>query len=1423
MGDNQQNNAGSLFKSIYNDSPIGIEIYDCEGKLIDLNQSCMDLFGVLSKEEVKGFNLLNDPNLPKEYLTKLKRQETVHFESKFDFDLVKEYKLYKTTRSGKIYLDVLITPLFLEDNKYISNYLVQIQDVTDQKRAERKLVDLNQYLENQINERIIELRKSEEKYHIFLANFQGIAFQGNLDFTPIFFHGNVQEITGYTEEDFITGNPRWDQIILEEDKNKIADSIKNIHDVPNTVIEREYRILTKDGKYKWLSEIIQNISDKNGIPYLVQGVINDITKRKEAELKLKESEKKYRTLINNILDIIYEIDLDGLIIYLSPQTIDILGYTPDELIGRSAFRFIHPDDQPKVSDNQNYVINSGEVSSVEFRIRNKEGRYITVSSRGQLIEKDGDKRIIGLFRDVTDRRKIEEKVQEEKEKAEMYLNLVHVILVALDKEGNISLINKEGNDILGWNAGELIEKNWFKTCIPPQDRDRVFDYFKKLMRGEIDVVPFYENPIITKEGYEKLIAWSTILLKDSNGRIIGALSSGEDITEKKKAEQLLKESEAKFRTIAEQSLMGIIILQDNRIKYVNSAVLAMLDYTRDELLKMDAGGFINLIHPDDREFVQEIAKKRQMGIKTEVTGYEHRVLKKNGNCIWIQNYSKTINYRGNLADLITVIDITERKKAEVKIQESEKKLTDLIEAVPVGISITTPEGKIIECNSHAVQMHGYESKEELLKVPVINLYKNHSDREKFIELHKKQKVTDFEVQFRRKDSTIFWVTLSSVAYREENQTFYINSFQDITNRKISEIKLQQSEAELSAIYDFMPIAILLVDKEHRIRKINKLALNFTDRRKEEVFGIHGGEALRCLYSEQDPRGCGFSEYCKNCTIHNTILETYKSKKPHINIEATLHLLPGSIVNKVHLLLSTVPLEFAGENLVLICLIDITERKKTEEKLKESEKKYRTVVNNIPGMVYRGKSDWSVEFLSNCEVISGYKEEDFLLAKLNWIDIIHPEDSKSIITQGNKMSERPIALSQTYRIIMKDGSIRWVNDRKISLFDENGVFCGVDGIVYDISDYKIAEEKLRESEEKFRNIAEQTSLGLMIQQEGFIKFANSAVAEIFEYPLKEINNWSTEDLVKVIHNEDLKLINTKMKNVQSENFRSSEQFEYRIDTKSGIKWLEIIAKPIIYLGKKAVFATLIDTTGKKKVEEKLKEVNKLKSELISRTSHELKTPLVSIKGYTDLLLTQHYDLLDYYAISVLHEIKQGCYRLESLIKDLLETSELETGEVVLHKMEEDLSFLIRFCIKDLRGMIEMRNHKLFLDIPDNLITIFEKERIYEVIMNLLSNAIKYTPPDGKISIKSEVNEDNIIISVEDNGIGLNEAEKDKIFKKFGKVERYGKGMNVISEGSGLGLYISKRIIELHGGEIWVESEGRDKGSKFYFSLPRITKK
>ncbi|MHA1254284.1 MAG: sensor histidine kinase [Promethearchaeota archaeon] len=141
-------------------------------------------------------------------------------------------------------------------------------------------------------------------------------------------------------------------------------------------------------------------------------------------------------------------------------------------------------------------------------------------------------------------------------------------------------------------------------------------------------------------------------------------------------------------------------------------------------------------------------------------------------------------------------------------------------------------------------------------------------------------------------------------------------------------------------------------------------------------------------------------------------------------------------------------------------------------------------------------------------------------------------------------------------------------------------------------------------------------------------------------------------------------------------------------------------------------------------------------------------------------------------------------------------------------------------KQLQGIASLREQKIKVNIKEKFFTEFDKEKIYEVITNLLINAVKYTPVGGEITIESKQKNGNYVVSIKDTGIGLTKKEITQLFTQFGKIERYGQGWDVGIEGTGLGLYISKELMTLHDGKIWVESEGRNKGSTFFFSLPII---
>ncbi len=322
-------------------------------------------------------------------------------------------------------------------------------------------------------------------------------------------------------------------------------------------------------------------------------ILGRFFERKNADQMLHESESKLKNVLSAIPDQINIMDKDFNIIFCNDLVEELYG---PNVVGNKCYEIFHGFSD--VCDNCYVAITlkDGKIRDDECVRIDKDGNkhdcwcisnVATVNDKGEPVS------ILEISRDITEKKIAEKKLREseerfrnlnnvleqkvedrtrekmkEKNRAELYLNLVNVITVALDKEGNIALINKKGNEILEYEEGELIGKNWFKTCLPKNQINDVFEVFKKFISGQLEFFEFYENPVITKNGEERIIAWHNALLYDDNGNISGTLGSGNDITERKLAEQKLKESEERLRKFME-SAPDTFMLFDSEINMID--------------------------------------------------------------------------------------------------------------------------------------------------------------------------------------------------------------------------------------------------------------------------------------------------------------------------------------------------------------------------------------------------------------------------------------------------------------------------------------------------------------------------------------------------------------------------------------------------------------------------------------------------------------------------------------------------------------------------------------------------------------------------------------------------------------------------------------------------------------------------------------
>jgi PAS domain S-box-containing protein len=275
--------------------------------------------------------------------------------------------------------------------------------------------------------------------------------------------------------------------------------------------------------------------------YLV--VRRELHTRERAEAALRDSEDKYRVLMQRANDGIVIADAEtGSILDVNQRIEELTGLPADKLIGRHIAE-LHPDgDRDRCRKLFQEAGKRGNVITAELCVLHHSGedRDIPVEISAGIVEIGGKKIIQGIFRDITQRRAAEEALKKEKARAEQYLDVAGVIIRALDRTGAVTLINRKGSEILGYPEEEIIGKNWFDRFVPDRLRNEIWSVFSKLIAGELEPVEYYENPVITRGGEERIIAWHNSLLRDERGQVIATLSSGEDITGRKKAEELAR-------------------------------------------------------------------------------------------------------------------------------------------------------------------------------------------------------------------------------------------------------------------------------------------------------------------------------------------------------------------------------------------------------------------------------------------------------------------------------------------------------------------------------------------------------------------------------------------------------------------------------------------------------------------------------------------------------------------------------------------------------------------------------------------------------------------------------------------------------------------------------------------------------------------
>ncbi|PWB58415.1 MAG: diguanylate cyclase [Nitrosomonadales bacterium] len=374
-------------------------------------------------------------------------------------------------------------------------------------------------------------------------------------------------------------------------------------------------------------------------------------------------------------DAIFALDLEGRFILLNRTVERGTGKLAQEILGRNEAAIFPPETAHRQMADNRRVIDSGTTVDFEEVVPLSFGERVVLTSKSPLRDESG--KVIGLLgisRDITERKRMEEALRRERDRSQRYLDTVQTLIVALDAEGRITMINSAGCQLLGYTQAELLGRQWFEHCLPqPEGMEKVYSVFRRIMDSDLEHAEFFENPVLCRDGRQRLIAWHNACLTNEAGEIIGTLSSGEDITERKQAEAALRESEARYRSVVD-SVKEVIFQTDAQgmWTFLNPAWTEITGFTIDESLgKL----FLDYVHPDDRQRNAELFEPL-IQRKKDYCRHEIRYLHRDGGFRWIEVYAQlTLDEKGRIAGTSgTLSDITARKTAKEALYQQAEEL-----------------------------------------------------------------------------------------------------------------------------------------------------------------------------------------------------------------------------------------------------------------------------------------------------------------------------------------------------------------------------------------------------------------------------------------------------------------------------------------------------------------------------------------------------------------------------------------------------------------------------------------------------------------------------------------------------------------------------------------------------------------------------
>ncbi len=1337
-----------------------------------------------------------------------------------------------TRRDGTTFPVLLNGSLLRDPAGQAAGIVWTTQDFTQQQRAEDAI------------------REREERFRTLIENAPIGVYRTTPDGRIVTANPALVKMLGYTSfEELAARNLEKKGFHAPYPRSEFRSRIER----EGTIVGLEAAWTRRDGSIITVRESARVVRDATGRAIYYDGTVEDISERKQTEEQLRSSRAFLQTVIDAVPEVTMVVDRQYRVVLANRAACEAAGGDPVAR-GLTCHEVSHHRNVP-CADLEgicplNFVVENKKPLTTTHVHTNAQGRTTVVEiAVAPILNEAGEvEQIVEACRDITARRQTEVALRQNEELLRTVVNATHEAFISIGDDGRVTLFNRAAEQMFGRSADEMVGRPL--DCLMPEEYwDRHANYVRSYFAtGQPSgaVGRIVELPGLRRGGEVFPLEVSLSAGQVGDRKFVTAVAR--DITERKRTEQALGESEARLRQIIDL-VPHFVFAKDREGRFilVNQAVADAYGHSVEEILGKTDADFdpnaqeVEHFLRDDREVIDSGRPKL---IPVE------QITDCTGRLRLLQTTKIPFSVAGTEAPAVlgVAVDITEQKRAEETLREREEALRDLFENANDLIISVRPDGRLAYANRAWRECLGY-AEDEVAGLPLFETI-HPSDREHCASLLgtvvSGRAVTSTEAVFVSKDGRAVVVEGNCNCRLRDGQPQAIRGiFRDITLRRQAE----QAEC-FRAAFDTLITAISTrfinlptdaVDQE--IASALQQIGEFAGVDRSYVFQFSPGGRLMTNTHEWCAEGIAAMRHrLVDLPADDLPWFTERIRRPEVvHVPRVADLGPDAAAEKHEWefesiqSLICVPMVCAGKLLgfvgldsvraekawpdEIIALLRIVgdilanalARRSAERALQESQRMLATLMSNLPGMAYRCRNDpeWTLEFASDgCFSLTGHEPADLINnAKLSYAQLIHPEDRLAVWddVQAALRVRKPFHL--LYRIISANGQQKWVWEQGRGVFSPSGELLALEGFIGDITERVQAEEALRASEARFRALVETTSDWVWeVDRDGRYRYASPKVKDLLGYEPEEIIGRTAFDLMPAA---DAKRFARAFKRITARRqpFKGLENLlldkqgrELTLET-SGVPILDARGDLIGYRGIDR------DVTERKRTEQALRQAERLAAlgTTVAGVAHELNNPLTGICGLSDLLARN--PSLNREAVALANDILEQGRRCAQIVENLLGFAR----ERRVTREQVSLNAAVDHCVRLSRHDARFDGVEIEVDcapdLPDIMAGRYQLEQVLVNVINNAADAVTGNAGPKRVSVRTWSDGQSVFFSVRDNGHGI--ANPTKVFDPFYTTKRIGSG-------TGLGLSVSYGIVEEHGGRITAENVG--DGACFTVRLP-----